>query len=92
MRAAGVVIGLAITIVGIPWAIRQLIRYQFMPQVVVLEGRDGRSALARSTDLVRGRWWYIAFMMAMFNVLIAVSVLVIGLLLLIVLSGVPRLT
>jgi hypothetical protein len=89
VRAAAVVIGLALTIVGIPWAVRQLIRYQFTPQVVVLEGRDGRSALARSTDLVRGRWWYIAFMMAMFNLFIGVSVLVIGLLLLIALSGLP---
>ncbi len=89
VRAAAVVIGLAVTIVGIPWAVRQLIRYQFMPQAIVLEGRDGRSALARSTDLVRGRWWYVAFVLAMINLLIGATVLVIGLLLLIVLSGLP---
>ena len=74
---------------GIPWAIRQLVRYQFLPQVAVLEGGDGRSALARSSELVRGRWWYVAGMLAMFNLLIGAVVFVLGLLVLIVMSGLP---
>ena len=89
VRSLGIVVGLAITIVGIPWAIRQLVRYQFLPQVVVLEGGDGRSALARSSELVRGRWWYIAGMLTMFNLLIGAVVVVISLLVLIVISGLP---
>jgi hypothetical protein len=89
VRSLGIVVGLAITLVGIPWAIRQLVRYQFLPQVAVLEGGDGRSALARSSELVRGRWWYVAGMLAMFNLLIGAVVFVLGLLVLIVMSGLP---
>ncbi|MEZ5296509.1 MAG: hypothetical protein R2697_09660 [Ilumatobacteraceae bacterium] len=60
LRAIVVVGGLILTVVGIPWAIRQLVRYQFVPQAVVSEHRDARSALDRSSDLVRGRWWWTA--------------------------------
>jgi hypothetical protein len=88
-RAVLVVLPLALTIVGLPWALRQLVRYQFMPQVVVLEGLDGRTALARSSALVRGRWWHTAWMVMIFNMLIVGSGFVIGLLLLVVLAGLP---
>ncbi|MCB0968933.1 MAG: hypothetical protein KDB37_19035, partial [Ilumatobacter sp.] len=60
LRAIVVVGGLILTVVGIPWAIRQLVRYQFVPQAVVSEHRDARSALDRSSDLVRERWWWTA--------------------------------
>jgi hypothetical protein len=46
---------LFVSVVGIARGVRQLVRYQFAPQVVVLEGLDGRAALARSSELVRGR-------------------------------------
>lgn len=59
-RAAAIVLVLLVSVIGIPWAIRQLVRYQFVPQAVVLEGADARSALARSEQLVRGRWWWTA--------------------------------
>jgi hypothetical protein len=88
-RSVIVVVPLALTVVGIPWAIRQLIRYQFLPQAVIVEGADGRSALARSTELVRGRWWHTALIIAIFNIMITVTGFVIGLLLLVVLNGLP---
>ena len=78
-----------VSIVGIPWGIRQLIRYQFMPQAVVLEDLDGREGLARSSELVRGRWWHTAVMITLFNALIALSGMVIGLLLLLIVAGIP---
>ena len=37
-RALLIVLGLLVSIVGIPWGIRQLIRYQLAPQVVAVEG------------------------------------------------------
>ena len=49
-----------ISVVGIPWAIRQLIRYQVVPQAVALEGRGSGDAARRSSALVRGRWWWTA--------------------------------
>jgi hypothetical protein len=88
-RSVLVVVPLALTLIGLPWAVRQLIRYQFLPQAVVVEGADGRSALARSTILVRGRWWYTALMIAVFNAMITLSGMVIGLLLLLVLRSAP---
>jgi hypothetical protein len=64
LRAALIVVVLLLSIVGIPWAIRQLIRYQLVPQAVVLEGAEPRAALARSSQLVRGRWWWTAGVIA----------------------------
>ncbi|MCP3856467.1 MAG: Vps62-related protein [Actinomycetia bacterium] len=89
LRALVVVGVLLVSIVGIPWGIRQLVRYQFAPQVIVLEGLDSRAALARSTELVRGRWLHTAVMVAVFNALPLVTALIIGLLLLLALAGLP---
>jgi hypothetical protein len=88
-RSYAVVIGLLITIVGTPWAIRQLVRYQFMAHVVVIEGASGRDALARSSALVKGRWWHTAAMVAAINGLIALAGLGIGLLVLVIFTGLP---
>ena len=59
-RATVVVVGLTLSIVGIPWAIRRLVDYQLAPQAVVIEGHGGRASLDRSRRLVRGRWWWTA--------------------------------
>jgi hypothetical protein len=59
-RATLIVGALLVSVVGIPWGIRQLVRYQFLPQAIVLEGRDARASLERSSALVRGRWWWTA--------------------------------
>jgi hypothetical protein len=89
VRSVLIVSVLVLSIVGIPWGIRQLIRYQFMPQAVILEDLDGRESLARSTELVRGRWWHTAVMIVLFNVLIATSGMVVGLVLLLIFAGIP---
>jgi hypothetical protein len=59
-RATVIVGALLLSVVGIPWGIRQLVRYQFVPQAIVIERRDARASLDRSSDLVRGRWWWTA--------------------------------
>ncbi|MGI9623959.1 MAG: hypothetical protein ACR2PK_14075, partial [Acidimicrobiales bacterium] len=88
-RATLIVGGLIITVVGIPWGIRQLVRYQFLPQAVVLEGRDGRDALASSSDLVKGRWFHTALLITLFNGVVAASGMAFGLLLLVFFSSIP---
>jgi hypothetical protein len=88
-RSYAVVIGLLVTIVGTPWAIRQLVRYQFMPHVVVVEGEDGRGALARSSALVSGRWLHTAAAVMVINGLVTLAGWGIGLLILVVFTGVP---
>jgi hypothetical protein len=84
-----VVGGLAITIIGLPFAIRQLVRYQFMAHVVAVEGLDGRSALRRSSSLIAGRWWHTAVVTTVINAFVAVTGGLIGLLLLVVFKSLP---
>ncbi|MGI9646156.1 MAG: hypothetical protein ACR2O6_12695, partial [Ilumatobacteraceae bacterium] len=88
-RAFAIVAGLAITIVGIPWAVRQAVRYQFAAETTMLENQRGGDALARSSELVRGRWFHTAFFVLLLGVLVGLFTTVVGLLLLIVLSGLP---
>jgi hypothetical protein len=84
-RAAVIVIVLLISVVGIPFGIRQLVRYQFMPQVVMLEGLGARSSLARSSQLVRGRWWHTAVVIGVIDLLLAVFTSAVGLVILVLL-------
>jgi hypothetical protein len=53
-------LGLFITVIGIPFAVYFLIRWSFVEQVAMLEGRRAREALSRSSDLVKGNWWRVA--------------------------------
>lgn len=87
---AGIVVGLLVlTVVGIPWAIRQLIRYQYLAPATMLEGLNGRDALDRSSQLVRHRWYHTAVSVVFLNLLVGAVALVVGLLLLMGLQGLP---
>jgi hypothetical protein len=59
-RAGLIIVVLMLSVIGIPWAIRQLVRYQFAPQAVALENIPADRALARSSSLVTGQWWWTA--------------------------------
>ncbi len=89
VRAMVIVIVLIVSVIGIPWGIRQLVRYQFMAQAVMLEDLDGRRSLARSSELVRGRWWHTALVIGSFNGLFVIIGLVFSLLLLLLLPSMP---
>ena len=89
IRGFVIVYLLLITVVGAPWALRQLVRYQFLSQAVMLEGLDGKGGLARSSELVSGRWWHTAIMVTLFNGLVALSGLAFGLVMLVVFAGLP---
>ncbi len=80
---------LSVTVIGIPFAIWYLVRFQLMAQAVVTEDLDGRRGLARSAELVRGRWFHTALMVGLFNLLVVVSGGIVGLLLLVVAAGLP---
>ena len=83
------IVVLYLTVIGIPWAIHRLIRYQFAAQAVMLEGSGGTSALRRSSDLVRGRWWHTALFVAGVGVVLGGFGLVVGLLMLVLFTGLP---
>ncbi len=88
-RAVAVIVALYLTVIGIPWAIHRLIRYQFAAQAVMLEGSGGASALRRSSNLVRGRWWHTAVFVAGVGVVLGGFGLVVGLLMLVLFTGLP---
>ena len=88
-RAVVIIVLLSVTVVGIPFAIRQLVRYQFMPHVAMLDGLDGKRSLARSSELVRKRWWHTALFVAIVYTIIGGVGLVFGLALLVAFTGMP---
>jgi hypothetical protein len=60
LLATILVILLALTIIGIPFAIRKFVHWQFVQQEVLFEDRSIRDALRGSTRVVRGHWWHTA--------------------------------
>ncbi len=78
----GVVLLLTLTVVGIPLAIHRFIRWSLFAQACMLDGQDGRRALARSSRLVRGRWWRAFGFTAFVDVLAVLAGLSIGIALL----------
>ena len=62
-----VVVVLAITIIGIPFAIYFGIRWGLYAQAVLIEETSATTALKRSRELVRGTWWRVfGIMLAIF--------------------------
>jgi hypothetical protein len=55
----------------------------------MLEGTGGGSALQRSSDLVRGRWWHTALFVTAVGVVLGGFGLVVGLLMLVLFTGLP---
>lgn len=59
-RYLGSVILLSITVVGLPFAVRTLVRWIFGVQEVVLKDATAKTAISQSCKLVEGRWWQLA--------------------------------
>jgi hypothetical protein len=57
IRAFAISFLMAITIVGIPWAVMRFIRWAFLSQTIMIEDKRGEAVLASSAELVRGYWW-----------------------------------
>ena len=69
VRVYAILLGLSVTLIGIPIAIWYGVRYSFVPHAVMIDGlRDG-AARERSKELTRGRWirtaWVVALLGAM---------------------------
>jgi hypothetical protein len=79
LREVLVVLVLLVTVAGIPVAVYLLVRWAVVPQACVIEKLPARSALRRSAELVRGRWWRTFGITATVNVLAALSGPVVGL-------------
>jgi hypothetical protein len=57
---------IALTIIGIPYAIKKFVDWQLVQQEVLFEDRSIREALRGSTHVVRGHWWHTAAVAAAF--------------------------
>jgi hypothetical protein len=69
-----IIVGLFVTIVGIPFAIYLLVSWLLSVQVLLVEGTGIRAALSRSRDLVAGHWWRvvgIAILLAIIQAIIS---------------------
>ena len=62
LRYAGAFLGLLLTVIGIPWAARLLVRWFFAAQAFVIENMSPKEAIGRSCEIVQGRWWRTACM------------------------------
>ena len=65
LAALGIVLELALLVIP---GLYLLVRWYFVPQVVVLEDARGPDALARSGELVHGAWWRTLGVIALANI------------------------
>ena len=89
VRSFLIVFVLLASFIGVPWGIRQLVRYQFVAQAVAYDDLDGAAALDRSSTLVRGRWLHTALVIALLNGAVVVVSFALALLLLVVAADIP---
>jgi hypothetical protein len=52
------VLALALTVIGLPWAVNKYVAWQFVQQEVLFTDKSIREAFRGSSQLVRGRWWH----------------------------------
>ncbi len=78
---------LSLTVVGIPLAIHRFIRWSLFAQACMLDGLTGRESLAKSSRLVRGRWWRTFGFTVLVDVLALLSGILFGLVLLLLSAG-----
>jgi hypothetical protein len=69
---------MAITIIGIPFAIYFGVRWGFIVQAVLIDGKSPREALSRSSDLVRGQWWRVLGISLVVGIIAGLAAAVIG--------------
>jgi len=69
LRVIGITVLIAMTVVGIPFAIYLGVRWFFIAQAVVIENTNSGDALSLSADIVKGSWW------RTFGIVIIVSLL-----------------
>jgi hypothetical protein len=79
LRIFIVVVALAITVVGIPFAIYFMIRWVFFAQAIVIEGESSSGATDLSARIVQGHWWRTFGILIMVGLLASVPAAVVSL-------------
>lgn len=78
LRAFIIVALLAITIVGIPFAIYLAVRWAFLVQAVMLEDTRPAEALTLSSRMVSGYWWRTLGIILVIGILTSVPIFVVS--------------
>jgi hypothetical protein len=60
---------IALTVIGIPIAIRKYVDWQFVQQEIIFNDRSIRDAMRESSNAVRGKWWWTMTVVAFFWVI-----------------------
>ncbi len=60
---------LALTVIGIPIAIRKYVDWTFVQQEIIFNDRSIREAMRESSNAVRGKWWWTVRVVAVFWVI-----------------------
>ena len=55
---------IALTVIGLPYAVKKAVDWAFVQQVAGFEGQRGRDAFHGSRAFVRGHWWRVAVISA----------------------------
>lgn len=76
LAAAGIALGLFVFILP---GVYLAIRWYFVAQAVVIDGRRGPDALRRSGELVSGQWWRVLGVVAVVNLVVIIPAAVVGL-------------
>lgn len=58
LKAIAIVVLLAVTVVGLPWAFRNAVRWFFIEEAMILDGTASSAAATTSAHVVSGHWWY----------------------------------
>jgi hypothetical protein len=64
---------MALSVIGIPWAIWKLVGWAFVQQEVLFTRKSLRESFRGSSDLVRGRWWHAVRPILFFYALTAIA-------------------
>ena len=72
------ILGMSITIVGIPFAIYFGVRWTFIWQAALLEGAGPRAALSRSSDVVKGDWWRVVGIIFVMGIIVGATSSILG--------------
>ena len=83
LRATAIIVGLSLIVVGIPFAIRNLVRWLFIPQAVMLDNQHGSAARDASARSVDGAWLPTALKALMLSIIGAGPGVLVGLMLLV---------
>jgi hypothetical protein len=75
LAAIGIAIGLLLLVLP---GIYVAVRWYFVPQAVVIEGRRAAGALARSSQVVQGFWWRTLGLVVLVNIAVVVPGLVLS--------------